>query len=116
MQQAEDHLDGGALPGPVGADHRGEAAGGHLALWIEVLATIGSRISDMTLDSGERIEAGKRYKVTGWATVGSQAPGRPVWEVVAEYLRSEKTIRVDRLNNPVLKNVQGNPGISDYPS
>jgi sulfur-oxidizing protein SoxB len=80
------------------------------------LATIGSRISDMTLDSGERIEAGKRYKVTGWATVGSQAPGRPVWEVVAEYLRSEKTIRVDRLNNPVLKNVQGNPGISDYPS
>ena len=80
------------------------------------LADIGNRISDMTLDSGARVESGKRYKVAGWATVGSQAPGRPVWEVVAEYLRSEKTIRVDRLNTPVLKNVQNNPGISDYPS
>jgi sulfur-oxidizing protein SoxB len=79
------------------------------------LAEIGNRISDMTLDSGERIEASKTYKVTGWATVGSQAPGRPVWEVVAEYLRAEKTVRVEKLNNPVLKNVAGNPGISGYP-
>jgi sulfur-oxidizing protein SoxB len=70
----------------------------------------------MTLDSGEPIEAGKKYKVTGWATVGSQAPGAPVWDVVAEYLRSEKTVRIDRLNTPVLKNVDNNPGISDYPS
>ncbi len=80
------------------------------------VAEIGQRISNMTLDSGEVIEAGKRYKVTGWATVGSQSPGRPVWDVVAEYLRSMKTISVDRLNTPVLKNVANNPGISDYPS
>jgi sulfur-oxidizing protein SoxB len=80
------------------------------------LADIGNRISDMTLDSGERIEAGKTYKVTGWATVGSQAPGAPVWDVVAEYLRAEKTVRVDKLNTPVLKNVTGNLGIADYPS
>jgi sulfur-oxidizing protein SoxB len=80
------------------------------------LADIGSRISDMTLDSGERIEAGKTYKVTGWATVGSQSPGPPVWELVAEYLRTEKTVRVERLNTPVLRNVEGNPGISGYPS
>jgi sulfur-oxidizing protein SoxB len=79
------------------------------------LAEMGQRISDMTLESGERIEAGKRYKVTGWATVGSQAPGRPVWEVVADYLRAEKTVRVDRLETPVLRNVENNPGISDYP-
>ena len=80
------------------------------------LAEIGQRISNMTLDSGALVEAGKRYKVTGWATVGSQSPGRPVWDVVAEYLRSIKTISVDRLNTPVLKNVANNPGISDYPS
>lgn len=80
------------------------------------LAEIGQRISSMTLDSGELIEAGQRYKVTGWATVGSQSPGRPVWDVVAEYLRAKKTIGVDRLNTPVLKNVANNPGISDYPS
>ncbi len=80
------------------------------------LADIGGRISDMTLDSGERIEAGKRYKVAGWATVGSQSPGRPIWDVVADYLRAEKTVRVDKLNTPVLKNVAGNPGIADYPA
>ncbi len=80
------------------------------------LEVIGKRISNMTLDSGEAIEAGKTYKVTGWATVGSQAPGAPVWEVVAEYLRSEKTVRIDKLNTPVLKNVDNNPGIADYPS
>jgi sulfur-oxidizing protein SoxB len=80
------------------------------------LAEIGQRISDMTLDSGERIEAGKSYKVTGWATVGSEAPGRPVWDVVADYLRAEKTVRVDRVNTPVLKNVANNPGLADYPS
>jgi sulfur-oxidizing protein SoxB len=79
------------------------------------LAAMGSRISNMTLDSGEPIEAGKTYKATGWATVGSEAPGAPVWEVVAEYLRDKKTIRIDRLNTPVLKNVEDNPGISDYP-
>jgi len=80
------------------------------------LEVIGKRISNMTLDSGEAIEAAKKYKVTGWATVGSQAPGAPVWEVVAEYLRSEKTVRIDKLNNPVLKNVENNPGIADYSS
>jgi len=79
-------------------------------------ARMGERISEMRLDSGELIDAAKNYKVTGWATVGSEAPGAPVWEVVAEYLRSEKTIRIDSVNSPVLKNVAGNPGISSYPS
>ena len=78
------------------------------------LATMGNRISDMTLINGERIEARKSYKVTGWATVGSQSPGRPVWDVVADYLRSEKTVRVDKLTTPVLRNVADNPGIADY--
>jgi sulfur-oxidizing protein SoxB len=78
------------------------------------LATMGNRISDMTLINGERIEARKSYKVTGWATVGSQSPGRPVWDVVADYLRSEKTVRVDKLTTPVLRNVANNPGIADY--
>jgi sulfur-oxidizing protein SoxB len=80
------------------------------------LARMGERISEMRLDSGELIDAAKSYKVTGWATVGSEAPGAPVWDVVAEYLRSEKTIRIDAVNSPVLKNVAGNPGISSYPS
>ena len=78
------------------------------------IGKMGSRISDLTLANGDRLEASKSYKVAGWATVGSQSPGAPVWDVVAEYLRSKQTIRVDKLNTPKLKNVAGNPGISDY--
>ena len=49
----------------------------------------------------------------GWATVGSQAPGPPIWEVVAEYLRDAKVAKIERLNTPVLKGVQNNSGIAD---
>jgi sulfur-oxidizing protein SoxB len=38
----------------------------------------------------------------------------PIWEVVADYLRAEKTVNISRGNNPVLKGVEGNPGIADY--
>ncbi len=78
------------------------------------LATMDSRISDLTLDNGQVLDPGKNYKVAGWATVGSKSPGPPVWDVVAEYLRAEKTIRVDKVNTPKLKNVSGNPGLSNY--
>ena len=77
-------------------------------------ASIGNRISEMTLDSGEKVEANKTYKVAGWATVGSKSPGPPVWDVVAQYIREHKSIRVSRLNTPKLKNLGDNPGISDY--
>jgi len=76
----------------------------------EPAAKIGDRITDMRLDNGSPIEAGKSYKVAGWATVGSQSPGPPIWDVVAQYLRSEKTARVTKLNTPKLKGVSGNPG------
>jgi sulfur-oxidizing protein SoxB len=76
-------------------------------------ATMGSRVSEMALDNGTRIEAGKRYKVAGWATVGSQSPGRPIWDVVADYLRDVKVARVEKFNTPILKNVAGNPGLAN---
>ena len=70
-------------------------------------------ISDMTLDDGEKIEAGKAYKVAGWATVNAQSPGPPIWEVVADYLRDRRSARIAKLNTPKLVNVAGNPGIAD---
>ncbi|WP_295399920.1 thiosulfohydrolase SoxB [uncultured Thiocystis sp.] len=79
-------------------------------------ASMGERIQEMTLNDGTRIEAEKKYVVAGWATVGSQAPGEPIWETVATYLRDVKTVKIARLNTPKLKNVAGNPGISSYPS
>ena len=81
----------------------------------EPLASAGQRISNMTLDDGTAIQASKNYKVAGWATVGSQAPGPPIWAVVAEYLKSAGTARVDKLNTPLLKGISGNLGIADYP-
>jgi len=54
-------------------------------------AAIGARISDMRL-RGRPIEAGKRYKVAGWAPVAEGATGEPVWDVAARYLRAKRSI------------------------
>ncbi|MCP3867734.1 MAG: thiosulfohydrolase SoxB [Gammaproteobacteria bacterium] len=74
--------------------------------------TFGNRVSEMTLDDGTRVEAGKKYMVAGWATVGSKSPGRPIWDVVADYLRDKKTVKIEKLNTPKLVGVSGNPGIA----
>lgn len=50
-------------------------------------ADIGRRISDLKLDDGRSIEAGKNYNVASWASVNEQR-GMPVWEVFARYLGS----------------------------
>ncbi len=74
-------------------------------------ATMGKRISDMRL-GGKPIDAGKLYKVAGWAPVAEGANGDPIWDVVAKYLRDRKTIGPVKLNVPKLVGVQGNPGIA----
>ena len=66
----------------------------------------------MTLDDGTPVEADKMYTVAGWATVGSKSPGRPIWEVVADYLRDQKQVKIRKLNTPKLVGVEGNPGIA----
>src|SRR5450759_198962 len=69
------------------------------------------RITNMTLN-GKPIEAGKKYKVAGWASVAEGVTGQPVWEVISAYLRNKKVIRPPRLNLPQLSGVSGNPGIA----
>jgi sulfur-oxidizing protein SoxB len=81
---------------------------------IDPLAGAGKRISNMTLDNGELIDASKTYRVAGWATVNSRAPGPPIWDVVATYLKDRGTARIDRLSTPVIKGVESNPGIADW--
>jgi sulfur-oxidizing protein SoxB len=81
----------------------------------EPMAGPGQRISDMTLADGTRVEASKNYRVAGWGTVGSVAPGPPIWAVVATYLKDEKVARIRKLETPVLKGVGTNPGLADYP-
>jgi sulfur-oxidizing protein SoxB len=73
--------------------------------------SMGKRISDLTLDNGKTLEAGKSYKVAGWASVNPQT-GKPVWDVFANYLRGIKTAKPKKLNQVALKGVSNNPGIS----
>lgn len=77
-------------------------------------ASMGNRISEMKLRNGHSIADSKSYKVAGWATVRAKAPGKPVWDVVADYLRDRQTIRLELIETPVLKGVSNNPGIADY--
>ena len=71
----------------------------------------GARISDMRL-KGKPIEAGKTYKVAGWAPVAEGAKGEPIWDVVEKYLRDQKVIKAPVLNQPKLVGVDGNPGMA----
>jgi sulfur-oxidizing protein SoxB len=84
---------------------------GGLQYAIDPAGRMGGRISDMRL-RGQPIDANKAYKVAGWAPVAEGAKGEPVWDVVATYLRDQKTVKPRRLNLPALKGVQGNPGIA----
>ncbi len=72
--------------------------------------SVGRRISDLKLDNGRTIEAGKSYKVAGWASVnetqGNAGVGRlRQTSAVAEKCRSAGA-------GVTLKGVDGNPGIA----
>jgi len=87
---------------------------GGLQYTCDPAAAMGSRISAMTLN-GTPLSADKRYKVAGWAPVSEEsrvAGGEPVWELMARYLRGQKTIRPRALNLPKLVGVAGNPGLA----
>ncbi len=74
-------------------------------------AKIGNRIQDMRL-KGKPLDAGRTYKVAGWAPVAEGAQGEPIWEVVARWLRDKKTVTPRQLNAPRLIGVAGNPGLA----
>ena len=89
---------------------------GGLAYTIDPAAKMGSRITDMRL-AGQPIEAGKTYKVAGWAPVAEEAAragNKPVWEVVETWLKSRPGGRVQprRVNLPRIVGMAGNPGMA----
>jgi sulfur-oxidizing protein SoxB len=87
---------------------------GGLKFSFDPTAGMGKRIGDMALN-GEPVDPNKEYKVAGWASVAQPLEGKPIWDVVAEYLRAKKTVKIKELNEPKLKNVEGNPGYDPYP-
>ncbi len=71
----------------------------------------GNRISNMML-RGKKVEADKKYKVAGWAPVGENVVGEPIYDVVAGYLRDKKTVNIKKINEPKVIGAKGNPGIA----
>jgi len=82
---------------------------GGLKYSIDVSAGQGKRISDMTLN-GKPIQADKTYIMGQWASVNQDVKGKPMCDVVADYLRDKKVVSVSNLNVPKVKNVPGKFG------
>jgi len=87
---------------------------GGLTYTCDPTARAGRRISDLRID-GKPLDAGRRYRVAGWAPVSEgalAAGGEPIWDVVARYLRDRKTVPPLSPNVPALRGVAGNAGVA----
>ena len=75
-------------------------------------ARMGQRIDDLRL-GGKPLDAGRSYKVAGWAPVSEEArnPGtKPIWDLVEPWLKAKGTVSARRPNLPALVGMRGNPG------
>ena len=89
---------------------------GGLTYAMNPAAAMGSRISDMRL-KGKPLEAGKKYKVAGWAPVAEEAKNapdvKPIWELVESWLKAQGgRVKPRHINTPRLTGMQGNPGMA----
>jgi sulfur-oxidizing protein SoxB len=66
---------------------------GGLTYAIDIQQGLGRRISDIQV-GGRPLEPSRRYKATGWASVG-EADGPPAYDVVADHLRAIRRVRLD---------------------
>ncbi|MDG5974582.1 sulfur oxidation protein SoxB [Hydrogenophaga taeniospiralis CCUG 15921] len=83
---------------------------GGLSYSLAPKAAVGQRINNMTL-KGKPIDADKKYKVAGWASVQEGVQGEPIWDLVSGYLRDKKVIKDVKINTPQLIGMEGNPGM-----
>lgn len=77
---------------------------------------MGRRITNMRL-AGKPVDASKNYKVAGWAPVAEEARnagGKPIWDVMETWLKSQPGghVRPRAINTPKLLGVSNNPGIA----
>src|SRR5260221_4221580 len=73
-------------------------------------AAMGKRITRMELQ-GKPIDAGRTYKVAGWASVSEEtkdAGGEAIWDVCARHLRATKIVNVKAPNVPAIEGMRGN--------
>ncbi len=73
---------------------------GGLRYAIDPQARMGERIRAMELH-GKPIDADRRYRVAGWASVAEGVTGDPVWEVVETWLRARPSLHVPPAGSPL---------------
>ena len=66
---------------------------GGLTYTIDPAKPMGRRITDVRI-GGRTLDPVRRYKATGWASLG-EASGPPAWDVVASHLRRVGRLRLD---------------------
>jgi len=84
---------------------------GGLSYTIDPTQKMGKRISNIRTLDGKPLDAKKKYKVAGWSTVNSKAPGEPVWETVEKYLQNVKHIKKLKVDTPEIVGLKDNKGI-----
>jgi len=86
---------------------------------IDPVKSLASRITNIVLDDGRKLDSNKTYTVSGWATVNRTPEGRLMWDVVRDYILEKRgkdnILHLPKINNPELLSVLANPGIADYP-
>ena len=84
---------------------------GGLSYTIDPLQKMGKRITNVKMMDGKPLDPKKKYKVAGWSTVNSKAPGEPVWETVENYLKNVKHIKDLKVDTPEIIGLKGNKGL-----
>jgi len=84
---------------------------GGLSYTIDPTQKMGKRISNIRTLDGKPLDAKKKYKVAGWSTVNSKAPGEPVWNSVEKYLKNVKHIKQLKVDTPEIVGLKDNKGI-----
>ncbi len=94
-QVLEDVADNLFNPDPYYQQGGDMVRAGGLAYTLTIDKPAGQRISDMTLlRTGERIDAARKYTVSGWASVNEGTEGPPIYDVVSKHVERLKTVRL----------------------
>ena len=79
---------------------------GELGFTIDPTRSIGSRISDMTILASQKpVEANRDYVVAGWASIGENTEGPPIWDVVESYLAKNPVFRLKENRSVQLRGI-----------
>lgn len=82
-----------------------------LSYSIDANAKMGKRIKDLRIN-GKPVSKRKKYVVAGWGSMEKQESGKPMWEVLSDYLRHKKHIKIDKLSRPRLRMKKKNQGVA----